>query len=75
MSDAKIYVMPGSGRTDPIVLLEMAKDWNCDEIVIVGLNFNNNKTKVSLGSSENDIHRILGFLDSAKHYVHNLRKS
>lgn len=74
MSDkTNVTIFPGAVAVDPIGLLEVAKEWGCDEVVIVGLVFDEDGTDTIVGASSPDLHRNIGFLTVGIDELNRLR--
>lgn len=68
-----VSVFPGAGNVDPIGLLEVAKNWGCDEVVIIGIKFDETGTDTIVGASCSDLHRNMGFLTAGIDELNRLR--
>lgn len=68
-----VSALPGTNRLDPGALLEIAKQWTADDIVVIGLTYADTGTDTCVASSENDLHRVLGMLECAKDELHRVR--
>lgn len=68
-----LSVFPGSMNISPEALLEIAKYWDIDEIVIIGIKFTDEGTDTMVAASCNDLHRNLGFIECAKDELLRMR--
>ena len=73
MSENNVRALPGSGNLSPIGLLEIAKNWGCDQIVVIGLKFDDDGVETSVGSTEEDLHKTLGYIACGVDEIHRLR--
>ena len=58
MTTGKLAVLP-TGRINPQALLEMAKDWNMSEVMIIGIDANGEFMCGSSEERERDLYYLL----------------
>ncbi len=76
MSDEKTNVtsLGGTGRVDVTALLEMAKAWGATDVVVIGIEKNEGRLKVMIGSSCPEVMETLAILELGREHFHEVRK-